>query len=134
MPPVTLIDDEYVGLWYHPDSKVVHNKIKQFLPPGAFKRMLETGADCLEENHVQKWLAEDRSSVVLVPEDLEWSDKVWSPRVRKAGLKYWAIVTPKKVVAANQMKALQAKRRAQGLTVEMFETVEEAMAWLESQE
>jgi len=132
MSTVTLIDDEYVSVFYHPESKIVHNKIKQFLRPGEFQTMLETGADCLEKNRATKWLAEDRTSVVLSPEDLEWSDKNWSPRVRKAGLKYWAIVTPEKAVAAMQMKALQAKRRAQGLTVELFETVEAAMAWLES--
>jgi len=132
MSTVTLIDDEYVSVVYHTESKIVHNKIKQFLRAGEFQKMLETGADCLEKNGAAKWLSEDRTSVVLSPDDLEWSDKNWSPRVRKAGLKYWAIVTPEKAVAAMQMKTLQVKRRAQGLTVEHFETVEEAMAWLES--
>jgi hypothetical protein len=50
----------------------------------------------------------------------------------KAGFKYWAIVVPANAVAALQMKALQAKRTAQQIEVAMFETVDEAMAWLTS--
>jgi hypothetical protein len=68
----------------------------------------------------------------VAPEDREWSDKVWAPRVMKAGFKYWAIVVPSQAVAELQMKALRAKRQKQGLAVEMFETVEAAMAWLTS--
>lgn len=60
--PLTVIDDEFVTLWYHPEEKVV----------------------------------------------------------------------PSTAVAELQMKALRTKRQKQGLTVEMFETVDDAMAWLTS--
>jgi hypothetical protein len=60
------------------------------------------------------------------------AEENWVPRVLKAGFKHWAIVVPSTAVAEMQMKALQAKRRKQGIAVEMFEAVEEAMAWLRS--
>ena len=132
MPPQTIIDDEFVTLWYHPDEKVIHHKIHKFLVSGVFERLLGTGAELMEKHGAVKWLSDDRNNVVVAPEDREWSDKVWAPRVMKAGFKYWAIVVPSQAVAELQMKALRAKRQKQGLAVEMFETVEAAMAWLTS--
>jgi hypothetical protein len=41
-------------------------------------------------------------------------------------------VVPGQAVAELQMKQLKAKRQKQGLVVEMFETPEQAMAWLRS--
>jgi hypothetical protein len=132
MPPITILDDEYVSLWYHPEAKIVHHKMKQFLVPGVFQKLLSAGAELMEKHGATKWLSDDRDNTVATPEDLEWADEVWNPRVVKAGFRYWAIVVPSKMVAAIQMKNVQAKRREQGIEVESFETVDEAMAWLES--
>lgn len=131
-PPITLIDDEFVSLWYHVDAKVVHHKIKTFLTPGVFERLLSTGADVLEKHGVKKWLSDDRNNVVIAPEDMKWADAVWHPRVQMAGFRYWAIVVPSMAVGALQLKSVLQKRRKQGLIVELFETVDEAMAWLRS--
>jgi hypothetical protein len=131
--PMTVLDDEYLSLWYHPKGNIIHHKTKTFLPQGVFKRLLTTGAEILEEHGATKWLSDERDNVVAAPEDLQWSDETWHPRVINAGLKHWAIVVPSKAVAALQMKKLRDKRRSQGLIVELFETTEEAMAWLESQ-
>jgi malonyl CoA-acyl carrier protein transacylase len=132
VPPTTILDDEFATLWYHPDEKVVHHKIHKFLVAGVFERLLNTGAELLEKHGAVKWLSDDRNNVVLSPEDRQWSDTVWAPRVLKLGFRYWAIVVPGQAVAELQMKQLKAKRQKQGLVVEMFETPEQAMAWLRS--
>jgi hypothetical protein len=132
MPPVTILDDEYATLWYHPKSKIIHHKMKEFLVPGVLRKLLAAGAELMEKHRATKWLSDDRDNAVAVPEDLKWADDVWYPRVVEAGFKHWAIVVPSTAVAAMQMKHLQAKRRKEGIDVEMFETVEEALAWLES--
>ncbi len=132
MPRVTILDDEYASLWYHPESKIVHHKMKEFLVPGVLRTLLTAGAELLEKHGATKWLSDDRNNVVAVPEDLKWADDIWYPRVVKAGFKHWAIVVPSKAVAAMQMKTLQSRRRRDGIEVEMFETVEQAQAWLES--
>jgi hypothetical protein len=129
---VTVIEDEYVTLWYHPDDKIVHHRIHKFLVPGVFEKLLGTGAELMERHGAEKWLSDDRNNVVVSPEDLAWAEENWVPRVLKAGFKHWAIVVPSTAVAEMQMKALQAKRRKQGITVEMFEVVDDAMAWLRS--
>jgi hypothetical protein len=132
MPPTTIMDDEYAGLWFHPEARIVHHKIRKFLPPGVFRSLLTTGAEWLERHGAQKWLSDDRDSVVVPPEDIAWADAEWSPRVLRAGFRFWAIVTPSKAVAALQMKGLIRARRDLGVTVELFESLEDAMAWLES--
>ena len=132
MSKQTILDTEYATLWYHPEEKVIHHKIHKFLVAGVFEKLLSAGAELMETHGAVKWLSDDRNNVVVSPEDLEWSDRIWAPRVLRAGFKYWAIVVPSMAVAELQMKALQAKRRQQGILVEMFETVEEAMAWLNS--
>jgi len=128
--PTLILDDEYESLWYHPEEKVVHHKIKGFLRQGMFEKLLSAGAELMEKHGARKWLSDDRSNVVVSPEDIEWADEVWFPRVRKAGFEYWAVVVPSLTVGAVQLKNLQARRREQGVTVELFETVEAAMAWL----
>jgi hypothetical protein len=132
MEPKTILDDEYATLWYHPEEKVVHHQIHKFLVPGAFEKLLSSGAELMEQHRATKWLSDDRNNVVVSPEDLKWADEQWLPRVRKAGFRYWAIVVPANVVASMQMKALQAKRRRENIDVSMFESVDEAMAWLAS--
>jgi hypothetical protein len=132
MPTTTILDDEYVTLWYHPEEKIVHHKIHKFLVPGVLEKLLSTGADLMERHGAVKWLSDDRNNVVVSPEDLRWADEQWAPRVQKAGFKYWAVVAPATAVAGLQMRALQAKRRKQNIEVAMFETVEEGLAWLTS--
>ena len=65
---------------------------------------LTTGAEYLENHGAQKWLSDDRNSVVIGADDVQWGETVGAPRVIKAGFKYWATVTPSKAVAALQMK------------------------------
>jgi hypothetical protein len=136
MPPVTIIDDEYMGLWYHPEGNIVHHKIKQYLPPGNFERLLTTGADELDKHGGKKWLSDDRNAVVVAPEDIKWSEVEWVRRMTEAGLKHWAVVLPASAVGSLQLKkslgAPEKESRIPGLTIRTFESVEEALAWLQT--
>ena len=69
-----------------------------------FEKILTTGAEYLEEHGAQKWLSDDRNSVVIAEEDVHWGETVWAPRVIEAGFRYWAVVTPATAVAAEQME------------------------------
>ncbi len=132
MPPVTILDDEDASLWYHPGTNIVHHRMKRFLAPGVFRKLLTAGAELMEKHGATKWLSDDRDNVVSAPEDLKWADEVWYPRVLKAGFKHWAIVVPARAVAAMQIHLLKAKRLKDGIEVETFETAQDALAWLES--
>ncbi len=104
MPPVTVIDGESMGLWYHLDGDIVHHQIKLYLPPGNFQKLLTTGAAELEKRGAKKWSSDDRNAVVVTPEDIKWSEVEWVRRATNAGLKYWAIVLPASTVGSLQLK------------------------------
>jgi hypothetical protein len=132
MPPITILEDDYVSLWYHPDSKIVHHKIHQFLMSSMFQKLLIAGMELMEKHGARKFLSDDRGANVVNPEDIAWADANWYPRAIKAGLKYWAMVLPATAVGSLQLKAVIQRRRKGGLVAEVFTTVEEAMTWLQS--
>jgi hypothetical protein len=131
MPPVTILDDEHMSLWYHPESGIVHHRIQKYLVQGGFRKLLTAGAELLETHRATKYLSDDRSNVVVDPEDVKWADENWYPRVIKAGLKRWALVLPSTTVGTLQAKTILQDRRNRGLEVEGFSSLEPAMAWLQ---
>jgi hypothetical protein len=133
MSTVTILDDEYMSLWYYPETGIVHHRIKSYLVQGGFRKLLSASAELLETHRATKYLSDDRSNVVVDPEDIRWADDNWYPRAAKAGLKHWALVLPSTMVGTLQAKSILENRRRQGLDVEGFDRIEDAMAWLESQ-
>jgi hypothetical protein len=132
VPIITIIDDEKRSLFYHSDSKVVHHKIKRGLFGVDFRDLLTRGAELMEENGAKKWLSDDRDNSIVAPEDSQWGGEVWAPRVIRAGFKYWAIVVPISAVGSLQMRRLADEYRYRGVTVQAFDNLAAALAWLES--
>ncbi len=130
MEKTEIINEDYMSLWFHPDLKIVHHKIKKPLPAGEFKRLLTTGADCLENNRCTKWLSDDSDVVAIAKEDNKWGDENWAPRVIKAGFKYWAVVMPKSALGSLMLKRFVNEYRDRGVTVEAFDSVDAAVKWL----
>ena len=124
MSTVTVFDDEYMSLWYYPETGIVHHRMKGYLPPGGFRKPLNASAELLETHRATKYVSDDRANVVVDPDDTEWADDHWYPRVAKAGLKHWALVMPSTVVGTLQGKSILETRRRQGLDVEGFGRVE----------
>lgn len=132
MAETELINTDYTALWYDPVSKFVHHKIKKTMPKGAFEEMLSMGADYLEKYKMKKWLSDDSNVVAITKEDAEWGDKVWAPRVVKAGFQYWAVVMPTSAMGSLQLNRFVNEYRERGVTVEVFDSVDAAKKWLES--
>ncbi len=128
-----IINKDYMELWYHPASKIVHHKMKKILPDGGHEELLSTGAECMEKHGATKWLSDDSEMVVVREEANKWAEEVWLPRVLKAGFKYWAIVKPNSSVFGNMQITRFAKEyREKGIAAKIFDTVEQAIVWLES--
>ena len=132
MNKITLFENEYVKLWYHPVPKIVHHEISKSPPSDVFRKMLTKGAECLELHDAMKWLSDDSKNVLIGQEDNKWGDTVWAPRMIKAGFKFWAIVLPKRAIGQLQMQRFCKEYRNRGVTVELFEKVEAALKWLTS--
>ena len=128
-----LIDNDVASLWYYPDNKIIHHKLKKFIYGENFKNLLITGTEYFEKKGCKKWLSDDRNSSALRKADLDWGEDNWKQRILKAGWKYWAIMMPDLEVGKMTMKALINDFRELGVTVELFNDVELAYKWLAEQ-
>ena len=133
MAAVVIVDNPFATLWYHPEKRIVHHRIHQFISGKAFRDLLLTGTDVLTKNQATKWLSDDRMNAVLRPEDVEWSHEHWFPQTALAGWKWWAIVQPEKTVGQVTMKNLAATYGQYGITSKAFTDPNDALWWLESQ-
>ena len=129
---MTICEDEYMSLRYYPETGIVHHQIKGYLVQGGFRKLLSASAELLETYRATKYVSDDRNNVVVDPEDIKWADENWYPRAAKAGLKHWALVLPSTMVGTLQSKSILEHRRRQGVDVEGFDRIEDAMAWLQS--
>jgi hypothetical protein len=127
---ITIIQNEYATLVYHPDTKIVHHTFHKPIGGEKFRDILNTGTKTLAENKASKWLSDDRGNSALSREDTEWSKENWFPRAVKAGWVYWALVVPQDIMARLNLKEFVDSYLDQGLRIRVFSKPEEAMKWL----
>ena len=128
----TISDTEYATLWYYPDPKIVHHRFHKPIKGEEFRQVLLKGLDIFRQNGAQKWLSDDRLNASLPVEDSDWGQQQWFPQVFAAGWKFWAIVLPDKVFGRMNMQNFIKAYSEQGLTIEVFGDMDEAMKWLEA--
>ena len=128
-----IIDNENMTIWYYPNKRIVHHQFHRFTYGKTLRDGLSAGAAILEEKGAQKWLSDDRKNTGLGKDDMDWTATVWRPRVKKAGLKYWAIVLPEKIFGQMVMKRIIEEYANTGVTIQTFSDPDEAMKWLEAQ-
>lgn len=131
MSKITIIDNAFVTLWYHPTEKIVHHQFHKKTVYGNYLReMLNRGAELLHEHNACKWLSDDRNHVILTPEDFIWGSKEWSPKVLGYGWKYWAIVKPTDEIGKMSIEQITYDYKMKGLIIEYFDDTEKAFEWL----
>ncbi|MCB0194175.1 MAG: hypothetical protein KDJ65_19645 [Anaerolineae bacterium] len=128
-----VMDTPQVTLRVYPEKKMVYHEMHKFAFGESFQDLLIKGAEAFEKYGCTKWLSDDRGNSATRPEDVEWAQAVWEPRILRAGWKYWAIVMPEKVIGQMSMKRLAARYNQMGVTVEAFSDPQKAMAWIERQ-
>lgn len=133
MPPITVIDNEYASLVYHPEKGIVHHTWRKPISGEPFREVLNKGAELFAQNHACKWLSDDRANSALPEEDGTWGMTDWFPRVMKAGWKFWALVVPEDMAGRINMKQFVDSYHDQGLRIMVFTDPTEAMKWLERQ-
>jgi hypothetical protein len=127
---VTLFDIRRATVWYYPDKKIIHHRFRAFVHGDEFRGVLNTGLDAFKEYGARKWLSDDRGNGALTPEDNQWANDDWSPRVIEAGWDQWAVVMPEKIVGQMNLKRWIKVYADKGVTVRVFATPEPAFAWL----
>ncbi len=126
-----VLDNDYVKLWVHSDSRIVHHEFKKFVWGDAFQEALNRGHAELVRAGATKWLSDDRERSALSKADVDWSFQEWFPKMVAAGWKYWAIVLPDDVIGQMNMDRIMKKYSAAGVTTRVFNDPDAALAWLE---
>jgi hypothetical protein len=127
-----VLDTEYATLWYYPEAKIVHHQFHKFIYGQEFRDVLEKGLEVFQKNGATKWLADDRKNSALPTDDLKWSMDDWFFRAFKSGWKYWAIIMPDKIAGQLTMNRIMKRNIDEGLNIQVFDDVDEALKWLES--
>jgi hypothetical protein len=129
-PPRVIIDNEFVTLWYHTDGRIVHHRLNKPVQGSPFREMLLRGTEFVENNGAVKWLSDDRNNEAFHPDDSQWAINEWTPRIVKAGWRYWAIVLPTKALGQITLKRFINMYADLGVQVRIFDDPEDALRWL----
>jgi hypothetical protein len=130
MNAMTILDNEYATLVYHPESKIVHHVFHKPISGEEFRKVLDGGIALLQKHEARKWLSDDRNNSALSDEDTEWSKSDWFPRAQAAGWKFWALVVPPDLMARMNLKEFVDTYFDAGLRTMVFTDPEEAKEWL----
>lgn len=130
MSTITLIDNQYVTLWFHEDTGIVHHVYRRGIGGDYLKQALMRGADYLVERKAFKWLSDNRDIDGVTDEEAQWIDTVWLPRAMAAGWRYWALVVPESVMGRMNMIQFIESFASRGVMVRVFTDPDKAMEWL----
>lgn len=128
------IDNDYATLWFYPKHKIIHHKFHKFTKGDNFRNVLIRGAELFEQYNCKKWLSDDRDVKVVAQDDIEWGNKYWNQRIKKAGWKYWALILPENAIGKLSSKLLIENFTKLGIKVEIFSTPNQGLNWLMLQE
>ena len=120
MAKETCLENEFITIWYHADTGIVHHEWHKFF------------TELLRKHNVTKWLSDDRKYPVLTADDSTWAEAIWFPKTVSAGWKYWAIVMPHTPIGQINIGQFVKNVAAAGITVQIFSEPDEAMKWLEA--
>ena len=120
MSTTTVLDNEFLTMWYYPEDKIVHHKFHKFVFGQAFRDGLWPGADIFEKNKAQKWLSTIGRTSALERRIQTGRRRNGSRALKKARWKYWALVMPAKAIGQMNMQRFVKTYSDQGLTVKVF--------------
>jgi hypothetical protein len=99
-----------------------------------FKEGTETMLNILIENRASKVLADIKDMTIIAMEDQKWLEASFLPRAIRFGFKACAIVRPLSYFNKVAVETISFKVDKEKLLINIFDTAEEARAWLNSLE
>jgi hypothetical protein len=129
---ITIVDNEFYTAWCFPTKRLIQHQFHQYCYGDDFRTNLIKAAEAFENYNCIKWLSDDRKHGTLHQDDWAWGEIHFTPRIIKAGWKYYAMVLAPKVIAAMRQASLVEYFKSKGVTAEMFTELKEAEKWLDS--
>jgi hypothetical protein len=134
MKKQVILDNELITVWYYPERKLIHHKMKATCHGQDFRDALTRGAEAMEQYKGIKWLSDDRLNGNALPTDDEtWATTIWFPRIKAAGWRYWAIVAPEAVIGQVNMSKFMLMYAELGISARMFSDPDLAFTWIDGQ-
>lgn len=88
---------------YDPQPKFIYHTVYRPVEGWSLRNALLAGSEALKKHGPTKWLSDDRKNSPIADADREWGVENWNIPTINAGWKYWALVVPTEVVAADSM-------------------------------
>ncbi len=117
--------------WLETD-KVVVKTFSGFIYGDEMQNAFNAGLEAVKKNRGSKWLSDNRGLKPYRQEDIKWINEVWFPQMLKAGWKYWAVLEPENILGQASMKNFLDHYQQMGITLRVFHTMEDGLAWLKS--
>ena len=134
-PARTLYFENSIGrIWEEPDGY-----LRLEYRPGPrdlaqFRALLTHTAHALSRNHWDKILVDQREMAPFNPSEQDWMATEWLPRaVLESGYRFGAVLVAHNVFARLAMNQLVMASRGLPHVYRLFDSEEEATAWLELQ-
>jgi len=128
---MVLLKTKYIQIEYHNDVPCIYNRLLSAMSGKAFRVACEQVLELyrqLKKHHLELYGLMDVGSVAtLSPEDQVWLLNEWQPRMYRAGLRNLALVVPG--ISEGKKSGDQLLDSA-SQEVHVFETTEQAKAWL----
>jgi hypothetical protein len=130
MQKIVVIETRELDLFYYEDKKILHHVLHRYPGVTKMEQALEAGLEVLNDRRAQKWLSDNRNGAAWPKSHHEWAETSWGPRAAKAGWRYWALIPPTELLGQQSMLRMVKIYGALGVTVRVFERVDEGLGWL----
>jgi hypothetical protein len=124
------LDTPYVLVSWDGDGPWVFVKWKAWANSSEFKAAQEVLLLAVRENRAYRVLIDSTDRKVIAEEDQKWLVENWMPRAAAAGRRWTAIVLPTSALGRTIAENIDKHPPSRLATVEHFETVADAAAWL----
>lgn len=123
---------EIYQIYFDEASGCVIMKWNGYATSSQFRQGTELMLNTLIKHHATKVLGDIRDMVLIGMDDQQWLDTDFLPRAIKFGFKAIAIVKPVHYFNKVAVESVSYKVDQEKLSINFFESAEEAMAWLNS--
>jgi len=107
-----------------------HTIMNHDIDLAGWQDLLLTGTEYIEKHGCRRWLSDNRKLGSHSQETEQWINGVWLPRTIDAGWNTWALVRLAGSLTQLQYSRFVLSFAEMGVTARVFETPEEAEAWL----
>ena len=124
------LDTPYILIRWDGDGPWVYVKWRAWANSAEYRAAQEIVLDALRENHGARNLIDSTDRKVFSDEDQRWLLDDWMPRATAVGRRWTAIVLPNSALGRTIAENLDKHPQSKAINVKLFETVDDAAAWL----